>query len=161
LRRQDLITLDEWTTQQNNARQRQEQIKNQLEQAADYLRNNQVTEALIIYSDLAAQEVTEAIYHYANITLQGKNPNLSCQEALSLMEQAANKGHAAAKRTLGFLYVFADQRDVLALSGYEECGYPKDVIKGTQLLIQAIRDGDTTARDIMEQINEENDAPDQ
>ena len=159
LRKEDLITLEEWTTQQNNARQRQEQIKDQLKEAADYMNNNRVTEALVIYSDLAAQEVTEAMYHYANITLQGKNNHLSCQEALSLMEQAAEKGHAAAKRTLGFLYVFADQRDVLALSGYEQCGYPKDVIKGTQLLIQAIRDGDTTARDIMEQINREDEVP--
>lgn len=159
LKRTDLITLEEWTTAQNNARQRQEQVRNQLEQAAQYYANGQITEALVIYSDLAAQEVTEAMFHYSNITLKGKNNNQSCQEALSMMEKAANKGHAAAKRTLGFLYVFADQRDVLRLSGYEECGYPKDVIKGTQLLIQAIRDGDTTARDIMEQINRNSEPP--
>ncbi len=153
LKRQDLVTLQEWTTQQENARLRQEQLKNQLKEAGDLYRNGMITEALVIYSDLAAQEVTEAIYHYANITLRGENPNLSCQEAFSLMEKAADKGHAAAKRTLGYLYVFADQREILRISGYEDCSYPKDVIKGTQLLVQAIRDGDTTARNIMEDIN--------
>ena len=153
LKRQDLVTLQEWTTAQENARLRQEQVRNQLKQAADLYANGMVTEALVIYSDLAAQEVTEAIYQYANITLRGENPNLSCQEAFSLMEKAADKGHAAAKRTLGYLYVFADQREILRISGYEDCSYPKDVIKGTQLLVQAIRDGDTTARNIMEDIN--------
>jgi eukaryotic-like serine/threonine-protein kinase len=153
LKRQDLVTLEEWTIAQNNARQREEQVKNQLAQAKNYLDNNQLTEALVIYSDLAAQEVPEAMYQYSDLALTGDHQQLSCEQAISMMERASAKGHAAAKRTLGYLYVFADQRQILSATGHDRCTFTKDVVKGTQLLIQAIRDGDTTARDIMDDIS--------
>ena len=156
LRKQDLVTLDEWT--QNNQAKEQakpadQDIDTQLKTARNYLDNNHVKEALYIYSYLSGQQVPEAMYEYGNLALQNKNNDLSCAEALDLVSKSADMGYAAAKRTLGFLYIFAENKDVLQISNYDRCSFDKNVYKGTQLLIQAVTGGDTTAKRILEDIN--------
>ena len=156
LRKQDLVTLDEWNRNnklQEEARPTEQDIASQLQEARNLLGNNQVREALYIYSYLSEQEVPEAMYQYANLALQGKNTALDCGEAISLLEKAGDKGYGPAKRTLGFLYIFAENQEVLQVSHYNRCTFEKDVLKGTQLLIQAIASGDSTARQLLEQVN--------
>jgi serine/threonine-protein kinase len=93
------------------------------------------------------------MYEYGNLALQNKNDDLSCTEALDLVSKSADMGYAPAKRTLGFLYIFAENKDVLQISNYDRCSLDKNVYKGTQLLIQAVTGGDTTAKRILEDIN--------
>ena len=158
LSKQDLVTDEVWQVIQNNQREKEQRIKNQLEEASNYLARNMVIEAVTIYASLSAEEIPEAMYQYANLALLGKHNNISCDEAISLLEEAQQKGYTAAKRTLGFLYVFAENKEVLSNGGYDQCTIQPNIIKGTQLLIQAIRDGDTTARDILDELNARRDS---
>jgi eukaryotic-like serine/threonine-protein kinase len=156
VRRQDLVPLEDWSDsagQEPEARPVQQDINNQLLEAKELLANNKVKEAVYIYSYLARQDVAEAMYQYANLALLRQHDELDCGEALVMMEKASEAGYPAAKRTLGFLFIFAENQDVLSASQYEQCTYEKDVFKGTQLLIQAIRGGDSTAREILDEIN--------
>ncbi|RYY99524.1 MAG: serine/threonine protein kinase [Chitinophagaceae bacterium] len=159
LRRRDLMTLDEW-----NARQRQQQeeqkpkltadeISNQLAQARRQLDDGQVEEALFIYRYLAEQEVPEALYEYGNLGLQKRAAGVDCGKSWGYVQKAADKGHIPAKRTLGFLYVFADNPEVLRINNYERCFYERNVYKGTQLLLEAVAAGDTTARRLVDELS--------
>jgi TPR repeat protein len=156
LRKQDLITVEEWTNNnaaRTNSHPAEPDINKQLEEARNFLANNRLSEALSIYSYLSGQEVPEAMYQYANLALQDKNDALDCGQALILMDSASEKGYAPAKRTLGFLHIFAENKDVLGASNYDHCSYEKNVNKGIQYLIQAIRAGDSTAKSIMDDLN--------
>ena len=156
LRRQDLITLGEWTANnqvQSNARPTEQDINNQLKEARDMVANNRLNEAIYIYSYLSQQGVPEAMYQYANLALQNKNPELDCGRALVLLDSASEKGYGPALRTIGFLHIFAENKDVLAASNYDHCSYERNITKGVQYLIQAIRAGDSTAKSIMDDIN--------
>ncbi len=93
------------------------------------------------------------MYHYGNLTLHDKNNNIDCKEALKLVTKAADKGFIPAKRTLGFLYLFAKNEDVLRISNYNHCTYEKNVLRGTKLLMEAVVAGDTTAKRIMDEVN--------
>jgi serine/threonine-protein kinase len=66
--------------------------------------------------------------------------------------RAGDRGYAPAKRTLGFLYIFADNKDILQISDYEGCPYTRNVFKGTRLLVEAVTAGDTTARRLLDEI---------
>jgi eukaryotic-like serine/threonine-protein kinase len=74
-----------------------------------------------------------------------------------LLNRASERDYAPAKRTLGFLYLFAENRDVLHLGNYDRCEYQKDIVKGTKLLMQAVVAGDTTASRILEMHKENTD----
>ena len=115
--------------------------------------DNRLSEALYIYSYLSSQGIPEAMYQYANLALQDKNPDLDCGRALLLLDSASERSYAPAMRTLGFLHIFAENKDVLGASNYDRCSYEKNVTKGIQYLIQAIRAGDSTAKSIMDDIN--------
>ncbi len=157
VRRADLISLADWTQKVQTAKAQpkpvQEDINTQLEEARKLLQNNETKEALYIYSYLADQGVPEAMYEYGNLGLKGKNTEVNCTEAYSLVQKASDKGHAPAKRTLGFLYLFADNKDVLGISDYDACAYERNVFKGTRLLIEAVAAGDTTAKRLLDEIN--------
>ena len=121
-----------------------------------YLNSNQLPEALNLYAKLSDQKVPEAMYEYSNLALQNKNENesLACSQAFDMLTEAANKGYTPAKRTLGFLYCFADNEEILRASNYyERCTYSKNVSKGSQLLIQAMLQGDTTASRLLDDLN--------
>jgi len=157
VRKADLISLEEWTQKAQTAEVQQrpaaDDIAAQLDEARALLQNNDIKEALYIYSFLSDQEVPEAMYEYGNLGLQGKNNELDCTGSYNLVKKAGEKGYAPAKRTLGFLYLFADNREVLQISNYEGCQYERNVFKGTKLLMEAVTGGDTTARRLLDEIN--------
>jgi serine/threonine protein kinase len=164
IRKEDLVSLEEWTQNnsvQTQARPAEEDIDSQLRNARTFLDNSQVKEAVYIYSYLASKDVPEAMYEYGNLALQNKTDEIDCKEALRLINTANERGYIPAKRTLGFLYVFAENAEVLKVSNYDRCQYEKDVIKGTQLLIQASALGDSTARHLLEDINSKREEPPQ
>lgn len=154
LRKQDLMTLGEWTrNQESQAKLNEQDVQGQLREARHLLTANKIKEALYIYSFLSDQGVPEAMYEYGNLTLQNKNDAISCEEALNLVKKASDQDYIPAKRTLGFLYIFAENKDVLQVSNYDRCNYDKNVYKGTQLLLEAALRGDSTAKRLVDEIN--------
>ncbi|RYY40465.1 MAG: serine/threonine protein kinase [Chitinophagaceae bacterium] len=157
IRKRDLMTVDEWNAQQQQ-QQRQppaltpEEIDRQLADARNKLDGGQLQEALFLYQFLAAKEVPEAQYEFGNLALQGKHSALDCGAALELVLKASDKGYVPAKRTMGFLYVFADNPDALRANNYERCSYERNVYKGTRLLIEAAAQGDEAAKKLADEI---------
>ena len=151
LRKQDLLTPEAWTRRRNEAaRLSQEQITQQLQTAKRLLGENNLVASLDIYKKLSDQQVPEAMFYYGDLALRNKNQNIPCTEAIDLVEKASDKNYVEAKRTLGFLYLFAESPQILKVSNYDRCEYKKDVIQGTKLLMEAVLSGDTTARRILD-----------
>ncbi|HJW16850.1 MAG TPA: protein kinase [Flavisolibacter sp.] len=152
----DLVTLDEWHRQdsaQQAVRLKQEDINSQLQDARNFLANNEIKEALYIYDYLAQQDVPEAMYQWGNLALQRKNDAIDCKEGWNWIQKASDKGYVAAKRTLGFLYLFADSDEILKINDYDNCQYERNVFKGTRLLTEAMFSGDTTAKRLLDELN--------
>lgn len=152
----DLATPQEWAAREREYRPPElsaDEIKNQLNEANDFLDNGQLSEALNIYRPLSEKEIPEAMYQYGHLALQGKNETLSCGKAFDLVTKSSNNNYTPAKRTLGFLYVFGDNPELLKTMGYEQCNYKKDMVKGTKLLMEAVMDGDSTASRLLEELN--------
>lgn len=145
----------------SNAKPSDTDIRLQLGEAAAYLQTNQAEDALRIYNFLAGFNVAEAMYQSANLALQGKNASLSCEDANALLRKSANAGHLPAKRTLGILYLFAGNQAVLQINGYTECKFDKDFSRGRTYLTEAANGGDTTARQLLDKLNidEQNNLP--
>ena len=156
IQKSDLITLDEWNRQdsaQQAVRLKQEDINAQLQEARDFLTNGQVREALYIYDYLAQQQVPEAMYQWGNLALQRRNDALSCSEGWNWVQKASDKGYIPAKRTLGFLYLFADNDQILKINGYDMCQYERNVFEGSKLLTEAMLSGDSTAKRLLDELN--------
>lgn len=156
LRKSDLLTAGEWTAQQQqpeqNGKPTPDEIKTQLTLASGYVRTNQMQDALTIYNFLAPFDVPEAQYNAGNFALQGKNPSVNCNRALAWLNKASDAGYLAAKRTLGVLYLFAENPAWLQINNYNTCTYTKDLAKARDLLSQAANGGDTTARQLLEEL---------
>jgi len=157
VRKQDLMPLEQWMNQTKAEKQVQkltpEDINQQLADARKLLDDGQTAEALYVYNFLAEQDVPEALYQCGNLALKKKNDDLDCKKALAYVKKASDKGYAPAKRTLGFLYIFADNKEVLQLNDYELCEYDRNVFKGTKLLMEAVLNGDSTAQKILDELN--------
>lgn len=156
LLRKDLVTLEEWRQRQQKEEQKElsaAEVNNQLTQARTMIEDGQTEEALFIYNYLAEQEVPEAMYESGNLALQKINPAYDCGRAYDMVKKAADRNHAPAKRTLGFLYIFADNPEVLQINNYHNCAYERNVYRGTKLMMEAVRAGDTTARRLVEELN--------
>ncbi|MDB5207349.1 MAG: protein kinase [Flavisolibacter sp.] len=154
LRKQDLVTPEEWEQKRTvNAKPTEADIRGQLSEAAGYLQNNQVEDALRIYNFLTGFNVPDAMYEAANLSLQGKNAALTCDEAIALLKKSAYVGHLPAKRTLGILYLFAENKAVLQINNYTQCVFDKNFAKGRSYLTEAANGGDTTARQLLDQLN--------
>lgn len=154
LQKSSLMTVEDWkATQDKNRAPSAEEIRTQLTMAGGYVRTNQLEEALTIYNFLTPFEVPEALYHAANFALQGKNEAVSCSQGLTLLNRSSDLGYLPAKRTLGVLHLFAENPAWLQINGYNQCNYVKDVAKARGLLSQAANGGDTTARQILEELN--------
>jgi serine/threonine protein kinase len=155
--KKDLMPLDEWLRREQEAPQEvnltPEDINAQLADARRMLENNQVKEALYIYKYLTEQEVPEAMFQYGNLALQRKNEDIDCGKGFVLLEKASDKGYAPAKRTLGFLYIFGDNKEILRINDYDRCSYDRNVFKGTKLLYEAVSAGDTTAKRLLDELN--------
>ena len=126
-----------------------------LEAKRDVASNN-IERALIIYERLAKQEVPEAMYYYGNFALQNSNQKINCDEALDYLNRARNKNYAPAKATLGFIYSFADDPAALQERGYGKCSVIQDLKKGSNLLMQAMLQGDTMASGMLDELNIKN-----
>ncbi|HZH36566.1 MAG TPA: hypothetical protein VEX65_04790, partial [Flavisolibacter sp.] len=149
-----LVTLEDWkAAQDRNRPPSTDEIRTQLVMAAGYVRTNQLEEALTIYNFLTPFEVPEALYHASNFALQGKNEAVNCSQGLTMLNRSSELGYLPAKRTLGMLYLFAENPAWLQINGYNQCNYGKDVAKARGLLSQAANGGDTTARQILEELN--------
>ncbi|MEO7768160.1 MAG: hypothetical protein ABIS01_12065, partial [Ferruginibacter sp.] len=125
----------------------------QLKKAKDFLLNGRVEEARLIYKSLAIQEIPEAMYEYANITLLNNNDKTSCDEAVQFLDRAALKGFVPAQRTLGFLYAFGSDSMALKQRGYQRCNLTYDIPRGSKLLMEATLQGDTTAGNLLDELN--------
>ncbi len=152
LRKQDLMKSDEWAKRNKVSEPGNERITGQLQNARYFLNSGKTVEALIIYNTLSKQEVPEAMYQYGNLALQ--NLNINCAEAFNLVKKAAAKGHVPAKRALGFLYAFAEDKSALQQNNYyERCSFSKDLKKGSKLLMEATLAGDTAASHLLDDLN--------
>lgn len=156
LHKSDLITPEQWEQKKNsaiNTRPSEADIRTQLDEAANYSKNNQTEDALRIYNFLLGFNVPEAMYQTANLVLQGKNASLNCNDAIALLKKSADVGHLAAKRTLGFLYMFAENKAVLQMNGYTQCAFEKSFSRARAYLTEAANGGDTTARQLLNDLN--------
>ncbi len=156
VKKSDLVSLDEWNRRdsaQQAVRLKQEDINSQLQEGRRFLANNEVREALYIYDYLAQQGIAEAMYQWGNLALQRKNDAIDCKDGWGWIQKASNKGYVPAKRTLGFLYLFADSDEVLQINEYDKCEYERNVFKGSKLLSEAMLAGDTTAKRLLDELN--------
>ena len=125
----------------------------QLKKASDFLKTGRLEEARLIYKALAVQEIPEAMYEYANLTLLNDNDKTDCREALDFLQRASVKGYAPAKRTIGFLYAYAGDTITLKQKGYHNCNFAYDIPRGSKLLMEAALQGDTTAGILVDELN--------
>ena len=143
LKKLDLMTLEEWTRRRNASPiLTEEQIASELQRARDLLEQNNTAAALPVYKRLVDQDVPEALFYYGDLALRNKNQNIGCEAGIELVRQAADRNYVEAKRTLGFLYLFAESQQMLKVSNYDRCKYTKDVTEGTKLLMEAVLSGD-------------------
>jgi eukaryotic-like serine/threonine-protein kinase len=124
----------------------------QLQDAETLMVNNDIEQAGFIYQRLASQENPEAMYHYGNLGLKRKI-NLDCDASIDWIRRSSEKGFAEAKRTLGFLYIFASNQEILRSNEYDQCSYERNVFRGAQLLREASASGDSVAARILNQLN--------
>ena len=159
LRKEDLISAqlanqNQITPPVTNNNLNDEDVKAQLRTAEQLVNSGKILEALPIYENLLDQQIPEAMFQYANLALKDENDNIDCKQAFDLLTQAGNKGHILSKRTLGFLYSFADDRYVLEENNYyERCTIPKNAARGSQLLIEAMVAGDSIAAQYVRDLN--------
>lgn len=154
LRKEDLITVDEWRLRQANASTKpsERDIRLQLGEASAYLQTGSVEDALRLYNFLAGFDVPEALYHSAVLAFQGKNPTLGCEDALAQLRKAADLNNLTAKRTLGFLYMFAENQAVLQINGYTQCSVQKNFGRARAYLTDAAAGGDSAARQLLNEL---------
>ena len=157
LRMQDLVDINDGVKKINVAGSQapvNADITTQLQTARQFLTNDKIVEAQIIYSTLSKQEVPEAMFQYGCLALQNRNSNINCREAFDLVRKASDKGYVPAKRTVGFLYTFANDTALLTQSGYfERCTFSQNAPQGTKLLMEAMLSGDTAAAGLIERLN--------
>ena len=126
----------------------------QLQQARQYLVESKMGEAFTIYNALIQKQVPEAMYMWGKLALQNKNNYISCAEAFDWLKKASDKGYSPAKRTLGFLYSFANNKEELKKANYgERCNFGENLAKGSNLLMEATLSGDTAASRMLDELN--------
>lgn len=155
LKKADVMPLAEWLAQQNSQQLplTQTDINEQLAEARNLVAQRKIVAAMNLYEKLSAQDVPEAMFEYGNRALKGEHDGLDCDAAYALVQKASELDYTPAKRTIGFLYLFGQNKEVLRMSKYNKCTYERDIVKGTRLLMQAISDGDSTASDILTDFN--------
>lgn len=153
LQRSDLQTLDEWEREHANDTA---YVNTQMQQARDLINQNDAESGVAIYQSLIKANIPQAMYELSNLALHDKCELLACDDAMRLLQRASDLGYAPAKRTLGFLYVFGENQNVLQVSNYDRCPHEKNVARGTKLLMEAVLAGDTSANKWL-QLHQESD----
>ena len=134
-----------------------EKVSRDLRNAGQFLNDNKVVEAMVIYSSYAKQEVPEAMYMYAKLALQNVNKNISCTEAFELLKKASAKKYPPAKRTLGFLYAYGNNKEVLQQANYfDRCTFTPNLLEGSKLLMEAMLQGDSSAARLLDELEAKN-----
>ena len=153
LRKSDLETLSEFSGRPGNKfRLTPVDIKMELQDAYTLLQQHQVASAVYLYQYLANKDVPEAMYYYGTLGLQQRYQGADCTRSLDLLARASGRSYAPAKATLGFLYIFADNKDILQMNGYEKCSINRNVYKGVKLLREADAGGDPVANKLLDQL---------
>ncbi|MEP6468109.1 MAG: protein kinase, partial [Parafilimonas sp.] len=133
----------------------QKQVNAQLDNAKNLMAENRKDEALDIYEQLSQQNIPQAMFQYANLALQSKNTRIDCSDAFNLLTKASDANYLPAKTLLGFLYAFADDENTLKqLNYYTRCVFPVNVSKGAHLLMESTLQGDVTAAQWLDKLNE-------
>jgi serine/threonine-protein kinase len=132
---------------------RNDLVDDQLKYAKGYMSQGNYEAALGIYRNLIKKQVPEALYYFGNLALQNINKDIPCPAALEYLDKAAKAGYVPAKTTLGFVYAFADDPEILKQNGYEACVFKKDITRGSKLLMEAMLQGDTTASLLLDELN--------
>lgn len=130
-------------------------IKDQLTDAKKLLEDDKLDEALLIYKKLLEKQVPEAMYQYGHLALKGLNKNAECNYAYELIRKASEKKFTPAMSTLGFLYVYGQDRNILSDNGFAICDYETSMEKGVALLTQASLRGDKEAKADLKLLREE------
>ena len=153
--KKDLMPLKEWEKKNKDLEVKLtiEDIRKQLKEARALMANGKVDDALKIYDYLNKQSVPEAMYYSGLLALQGVNDKVSCSDALKLLTTASEQGYTAAKKTLGFLYLFAGDPDRLQQDRFGRCEIPEDASKGSTLLLDASLEGDPDAQRLLDEYN--------
>ena len=133
-------------------------INNQLLLARESLLANDPDKAVTIYESLAKKDVPEALFELGNLSLQNATDRITCDEAINYLERARNKNVTEAKTVLGLIYAFADDPEALQKHGYKRCLYTADRTKGSNLLMEAMLQGDAKAGVLLEELNMKNQA---
>lgn len=151
----DLLPLDEWQRRKDSMDKlpSEANIKRQLAQAAGLLQEGRVEESIAIYDNLVDLQVPEAMYQLSELGLKGQHPEMECSEAQALLQQASDLNYLPAKRTRGLLYLFAENEAWLEINNYNNCTYQKNMPKARQLLTEAANGGDSTAAQILNELN--------
>lgn len=157
LMKSDLVTLADWTENvkantPNNVLTEQD-ISVQLNEARLLLNLNKTEQAVDTYEQLAEKGISEAQYQYANLALLGRHNRINCNKAFAQLEKLGDNGYPAAKKTVGFIYAFAADNNMLEQYGYTRCNFVKDVARGGRLLMEAMVSGDTSARKFLDVLN--------
>ncbi len=124
-----------------------------LADAKDHLDNSRLAAALLIYKNLSDRNIPEAMYHYGNLALEGRNTAITCDEGISLVTKAALAEYVPAKKMLGFLYAFADDAEAIKQRGYSSCAYQRNINNGAKLLMEASLQGDEEAGKLLVELN--------
>ena len=157
LRKKDLLELDKSSNSPNISPPTgtlvNDKDEDELVRADALLNSDQYQAALTIYGKLARQGVARAMYQYGDLAMRGKNDEINCLEGMEWINKAATKNYVPAKRTLGFLYLFAGDESMLIGNDYIPCPFAKDSARGAKLLVEAVSEGDTAAIRFLEQIS--------
>lgn len=130
-----------------------EKTKTSLRNARMFMDKGELPKALWIYKNLVPQEVPEAMYQYGKLALQSRNANIKCVEAVNYLIKASNKDYTPARTTLGFLYAFGNDQQLLEQYGFNRCNFVQNMPRGAKLLMEATLQGDTTAARFLEELN--------
>ena len=153
--KKDLQPLAEWqkTNKEEDVTLSIDDIRDRLKEARTLVSKGKTSDALAIYDVLIKQNVPEALYYSGTLALQDQNNKLSCDEALKMLNSAAEQGYTPAKKTLGFLLLFADDPDRLKAESYSRCEISENVEKGSALLVDASLEGDPDAQRLLDEYN--------
>jgi len=151
----DLMPLGEWSKRNaESVRLTPQQIDRQLREAREFLERGETDAALQLYELMALQQVPEAMYYYGDLALRNENRAISCREAINFLTEAIQAGYTPAKKTMGILYLFGDDRRVMRSRNYTRCNFSENHEKGSGLLMEAALEGDEEAQQLLDELRQ-------
>ncbi len=151
----DLVPFAEWLKSgaARNTNPSAQDIRTYLSEASKLMEREEEEVAALVYGYLARHQVPEAMYQFGHLAIKGQNPELNCKEAINWMTGAIEKAYTPAKRTMGILYLYGENSEVLETYSYTGCDFDEDPAKGSRLLMEAALEGDLEAQRILTEYN--------